>query len=163
MSVPDVLDGAVAAWIGETPGCRVLRSVRVDRGRPCHVVTIATSGERKRMLKGPRAPCRVEARSAMLAGYGTACEAAALGALCDTGVLVPRLHGYLHDHRALLMGRAQGADTIQQAPPGDRGPLLRGYGRQLTLLHGLEPGRLPGWRPSTRGAGRPGCSVRWRR
>lgn len=136
----DSLGPELTSWVEEVTGGAVLRSARMDRWRPSHVVTVRTAaGERDLVLKGPRTPRQVEARSRMLAGYGTRREAAALRVVQHSAVAAPVLYGYLHEQRAVLMQRVDGVGVLQGADPADRPGLMRQYACQLAALHDLEP------------------------
>lgn len=140
---PAALDPDLQAWVEQVTGGRVLRVRRMDRWRPNYFVDVAgPAGEKALFLKGPRVPQHVEARSRMLAGYGTRREAAALAALQDTGIAVPAFHGFLRAAGTMLIGRVPGTGVLQPAPPADRVSLMRQYARQLAATHRLDPRRL---------------------
>jgi len=156
------LDPTVQEWVEDITGGHVVGVRRMDRWRPNFLVDVdGPGGELPLFLKGPRVPPRVEVRSRMLSGYGTRREAVALAALQDTAVAVPHFHGYLHEARALLIGRVPGTGVLQPAPDGERADLMRQYGQQLAATHGLDPAQLgarPGLAVSDDAAGpaRPG-------
>ncbi|WP_433382147.1 phosphotransferase family protein [Streptosporangium sp. CA-115845] len=140
--VPDtasVLDPSLREWVERLVGGRVLRARRMARWRPNYLIDVDTAaGEITLVLKGPRVPPAVEARSRMLSAFGTRREAAALTTLRDTGVAVPSYHGYLPEAKVLLIGRVAGSGFLQSAPAADRVSLMRQYARQLAVTHSLR-------------------------
>jgi aminoglycoside phosphotransferase (APT) family kinase protein len=156
------LEPPLRAWVEDVTGGRVVRVRRMDRWRPNFFVDVdGPGGEVPLFLKGPRVPPHVEVRSRMLSGYGTRREAVALAALQDSGVTVPRFHGYFPEAGALLIGRVPGSGVLQPAPAGERVGLMRQYGEQLAVTHRLDPARIgarPGLEVSADAAGpdRPG-------
>lgn len=130
----------VVAWVEDVTGGTVERVRRPARWRPNYLVDVrGPAGPLELFLKGPRVPPHLERRSAMLSGYGTRREAAALAALRDTDVVVPRFLGFQPDHRAVLMSRVDGVGVLQSATPPQRRRAMVDYAGQLARTHATDP------------------------
>lgn len=155
----------VLSWIEEVTGGTVAHVRRPARWRPNFLVDVrGPAGLLALFLKGPRVPPHLEARSQMLSGYGTRREAAALAALRDSDVAVPRYLGFHPGHRAVLMSRVNGIGVLQQAAPEQRRRAMVDYGASWPVRTRPTPRtarRSPGSTRSSRPA-RPG-RARWRR
>jgi flavin reductase (DIM6/NTAB) family NADH-FMN oxidoreductase RutF/aminoglycoside phosphotransferase (APT) family kinase protein len=139
---PAPLPPDLASWIEEVTGGQPRRVRRLDRWRSNHVLDVDTpAGARTMVVKAPRVPLAVQARSRALSGYGTHRESVVLTALAGSGITVPTAYGYSVEHGSLLMEWVPGR-TALPADPAGRAALLGEYGRQLAALHALDTGRF---------------------
>lgn len=137
------IDPVVRAWIEERVGGRVVDVRPLSRWRPNYFIQVRTpAGSQELFLKGPRAPLALERRSRMLSGFGTRREAVAVATARDSGAVVPRLWGQLPSHGTLLLESMPGSGVLGPAPATERTCAMRGYARQLALVHDTPVDRL---------------------
>ena len=144
-SPSDQVPHDTVTWIEGAVGARVVSARRFPRARDTWWIETgaAAAPSARWLLKGRRAPAHVMARSRILSDFGAAREAAAMTALADTTVRVPRLGGFDDASAQLLIERIEGSALIHRAPTAERRAAVTDYARQLAALHRLAWQELP--------------------